>query len=732
MISNRVELLAPAGNYDSFIGAINAGADAVYVGGDKFSARAFAENFDTDTLCACIKYAHLFGRRVYLTLNTLIKESEFAEIYDYVKPFYEAGLDGVIIQDFGVLRFLKEHFPHMELHASTQMAVTGPEFVKMCKDLGVSRVVPARELSLKELKAISDAGIEVECFIHGAMCYCYSGMCLMSSILGGRSGNRGRCAQPCRLPYDVTVNGKTSKENYTLSLKDMCTIEHIPALIEAGMASFKIEGRMKRSEYAAGVTALYRKYIDAYYDNPKAPIQISDKDRYVLEHLYIRSQLHDGYLMKHNGKEMVTLHAPNYNGVEEDILADINEKYLGYTLKKPVSMHAYFKVGEACELTLYTEEGESVTITGNVVDEAKQAPATEETVMKQLNKLGNTHFKLKESNVVIEGNAFLPNGMLNALRREAVEQLETAIISTRFPEISLRQAKKHTFVGMGKTTESILGDTVKKTALSVLVATKSQLEAFLAHPIVKRVESLYLEEDAMNAFLELGVSLPETVSVAYAMPYILRENHLQEQRELLYALCEKKICQVLVRNVEELALAKSLSEEYPLEIVTDASVYCWNRSAVAAFCEYASKITMPVELNAKEMRPLRSNITEQIIYGFLPLMITANCLFKTNANCQKALKGTRYTAQLKDRYGKVFTVLTNCKYCYNTIYNTVPLSLHKKYNKALLGSVRLQFSIEEPEDMKAILDYYDDWLDDRKTEFPVLEYTTVHENRQVE
>ncbi len=732
MISNRVELLAPAGNYDSFIGAINAGADAVYVGGDKFSARAFAENFDTDTLCSCIRYAHLFGRKVYLTLNTLIKESEFVEIYDYVKPFYEAGLDGVIIQDFGVLRFLKEHFPHMELHASTQMAVTGPEFVKMCKELGVSRVVPARELSLKELKAISDAGIEVECFIHGAMCYCYSGMCLMSSILGGRSGNRGRCAQPCRLPYDVTVQGKTTKETYTLSLKDMCTIEHIPALIEAGMASFKIEGRMKRSEYAAGVTSLYRKHIDAYYANPALPIRITDRDRYVLEHLYIRSQLQDGYLTKHNGKEMLTLNAPNYNGVEEEILADINEKYLGYTLKKSVSMYAYFKVGEECVLTLSTEDGESVTVTGNVVDEAKQAPATEDSVLKQLNKLGNTHFALKEANVVIEGNAFLPNGMLNALRREAVEQLENSIISSNFPEISLRKAKENTLQCAQRGVESISGAVSITDALSVLIATKSQLEVFLSHPIAKRIETLYLEEDAMMAYLEQGLTLPEQISVAYAMPYILRGRHLEGQRIFLRSLYEKGICKVLVRNVEELSLAKSLSEEFALQIITDASVYSWNRNAIAAFKEYATKITLPVELNTKEMRPLRSDRTEQIIYGFLPLMITANCLYKTNAACQKASNHTRHTAQLKDRYGKVFTVLTNCKYCYNTIYNTVPLSLHKKYNKSLPGSVRLQFSIEEPGDMKAILDYYVDWIDEVKKEFPVAEYTTVHENRQVE
>lgn len=730
MISKKVELLAPAGNYESFIGAINAGADAIYVGGNKFSARAYAENFDTDTLCACIRYAHLFGRRVYLTLNTLIKETEFFELFDYVKPFYEAGLDGIIIQDFGVLRYLKEHFPHMELHASTQMAITGPEFVKMCKELGVSRVVPARELSMQELKAIADAGIEVECFIHGAMCYCYSGMCLMSSVLGGRSGNRGRCAQPCRLPYDVSINGKTTKDIYTLSLKDMCTIEHIPALIKAGMASFKIEGRMKRSEYAAGVTALYRKYIDAYYQNPDKPVRISETDRHVLEHLYIRSQLHDGYLTKHNGKEMLTWNAPNYNGVEDEVLAEIHEKYLGYTQKINVSMYGYFEVGKQCILTLYTDSGESVSVSGNMVEEAKQAPATQDTVLKQLGKFGNTHFALKESDIVIEGNAFLPNGMLNALRREAVFQLENAIISKQFPEIALRNAVDISDADFSYVDKSLQIQNGHK--LSVLIKDKNQLEVLMKHPILDKIGTLYLEEEALTYFLDKQYVLPSAITIVYAMPYVLRAKQLEAQRKYLLHICEQGICSVLVRNVEELSLARSLEAETYLSIITDASVYCWNKKAIEALTEYASKVTLPIELNAKEMRPLRSEMTEQIVYGFLPLMITANCILKSNASCQKQADCICHKAFLKDRYGKVFTAVTNCKYCYNTIYNSVPLSLHKKYNKSLPGSVRLQFSIEEPSEMKAVLDYYLAWICEKQSEFPIVEYTTVHENRQVE
>ena len=249
----KVELLAPAGNTEAFYGAIHAGADAVYLGGNRFGARAYAENFSEEELVACIRYAHLFGRKVYLTVNTLVKESEFSEIYEYLEPYYRAGLDGVIIQDLGVFSFIRENFPGMELHGSTQMTITGEYGAEFLKEQGACRVVPARELSLKEIRRIKEAtGMEIECFIHGAMCYCYSGQCLFSSILGGRSGNRGRCAQPCRLPY----SSKGQKECYPLSLKDMCTIESIPELLRAGIDSFKIEGRMKKAEYAAGVTAI--------------------------------------------------------------------------------------------------------------------------------------------------------------------------------------------------------------------------------------------------------------------------------------------------------------------------------------------------------------------------------------------------------------------------------------------------------------------------------------------
>ncbi|MCR5801753.1 MAG: U32 family peptidase, partial [Lachnospiraceae bacterium] len=293
------ELLSPAGSFASAMAAFHAGADAVYLAGNRFGARAYAENFSEDDIIRCIRYAHLYSKKVYLTLNILIKESEIREIEGFVRPLYEAGLDGVIIQDLGIVRLLHDLFPHLPLHASTQMSITGFDGVSFLEKYGISRVVPARELSLNEIESIiahEDAS-ELECFIHGAMCYCYSGQCLFSSVLGGRSGNRGRCAQPCRLGYEYLGDDHSGSKNgndlsYILSMKDLCTVDRISELIDAGIASFKIEGRMKSPEYSAGVTSIYRKAID---DHLSGIDHDAKKDVDLLKGLYMRTGIYEGY-----------------------------------------------------------------------------------------------------------------------------------------------------------------------------------------------------------------------------------------------------------------------------------------------------------------------------------------------------------------------------------------------------------------------------------------------------
>ena len=326
-MKDRVEILAPAGSMECLKAAVAAGADAVYTGGALFGARAYAHNLTEEELLEAIDYVHLHGRRLYLTVNTLIKDREMEkQMYDYLLPYYRQGLDAVIVQDIGLFRFIRKHFPDLPIHASTQMTLTGVDGAKFLEKEGAQRIVTSRELSMAEVKKIADeTELEIESFVHGALCYCYSGQCLFSSFIGGRSGNRGQCAQPCRLLYQTP---EAKKPQYLLSLKDICTLELIPEMIESGIYSFKIEGRMKKPEYAAAVAFQYRKYADLYLkyyeecpaeEDPAAyamkKYRVREEDRQMLLDLYNRGGFHTGYYHTQNGREMVSLNRPNHAGV---------------------------------------------------------------------------------------------------------------------------------------------------------------------------------------------------------------------------------------------------------------------------------------------------------------------------------------------------------------------------------------------------------------------------------
>lgn len=420
----KPELLSPAGTYEGFLAAVNAGADAVYFGGEKYSARAYAENINAEQAKKAITFARLNGVKTYLTVNTLTTEKELDALPEFLESYVNAGLNGVIVQDFGSLKVIADNFPSLALHASTQMAVSGVYSAKLAKRLGCERVVPARELSLKELEKIrTEADIEVEVFIHGAMCYAYSGLCLFSAMIGGRSGNRGRCAQSCRLPY----SSENKKEAYYLSMKDLSSLDNLPFLIEAGMDSFKIEGRMKKSEYTAGVTAMYRKYIDRYFNDPKG-YEVDKKDRRYLSSLYQRTQVMTGYLYRHNGKELVTMGAPGYNKSDDIILSEIRKRYIENTKKIPVNIYCTMMSGKplsvSCESkdTVYTEEGD-------IVERAKKRPLSKEDLVKQLSKTGDTFFKAESISVNIdESGVFAAISSINDTRRKALAGLERKLI----------------------------------------------------------------------------------------------------------------------------------------------------------------------------------------------------------------------------------------------------------------------------------------------------------------
>ena len=363
-LTSKYEILAPAGSYTCMVAAFNAGADAVYLGGGLFGARASANNFSKEELLEALEYAHLRGKKIFLTVNTLLKSEQLkCQLYDYIEPLYRAGLDAVIVQDFGVLKFIKEHFPNIDIHASTQMTVTGVEFAKELKELGVSRIVPARELSYKEINAIYNATkLEIECFVHGALCYCYSGMCLLSSVIGGRSGNRGRCAQPCRLPYDVIFanSNKNEKVNisgeYPLSPADLCTLNNIPDILESGVYSLKIEGRMKKPEYVASVTAMYRKYVDMYERIGRSGYKVDKNDIEKLKDIYNRGEFTDGYYKRHNGSQIMSVKRPNHMGTKAAIILEYNKK------KQEITAKALEEIHDNDVLEIFLKDGQSVFV----------------------------------------------------------------------------------------------------------------------------------------------------------------------------------------------------------------------------------------------------------------------------------------------------------------------------------------------------------------------------------
>ncbi|MDO5132394.1 MAG: U32 family peptidase [Eubacteriales bacterium] len=493
----KVELLSPAGSREALVGAISAGADAVYLGGERFGARAYADNFSTEEILRALREAHVLGRKIYLTANVLTREEEMPELVSFVQELHAGGLDGAIVQDLGVLAALHEACPDLALHASTQMSVTSAESVQYLRRFGVRRVVPARELSLEEIRALRKEDmeslrrlpeekregmrpIEIEAFIHGAMCYSYSGRCLMSSFLGGRSGNRGRCAGTCRLPHRILDgDGRPAgpdarkKEVYPLSMKDMCVLSILPELIDAGIHSFKIEGRMKKPVYAAGVTAIYRKYIDRCYawmeEGRPGTWKVEEEDLKKLRALYIRTDLGTGYYHTRNGRNLITIGKPGYAGTDPALEEEIRRKYTAGLPRREITGRAVFRIGEPARLTVSPvcaawknagpaqknagsagkkagafpcpEKSVSVTAAGPVVQPASGRPLSGEELEARLRRSGESLFTFADLTVEADDNVFLPVSAVNALRREALDLLEEKLArAAGLPEAASERA----------------------------------------------------------------------------------------------------------------------------------------------------------------------------------------------------------------------------------------------------------------------------------------------------
>ena len=708
MRNKDFELLAPAGSLEILKGVIESGADAVYVGGSMFGARAYANNFTEEELLEAIDFAHLRGVKVYLTVNTLIKNSEFSKLYDYLLVYYKRGLDAVIVQDIGVVKAIHEYFPSMEIHTSTQMTVTGADGVRFLSQFGVTRVVMAREVSLAEMKRIhEETGMELEAFVHGALCYSYSGQCLFSSILGGRSGNRGRCAQPCRLPY--TVEGK--KDEYILSLKDMCGIKALDKLRDAGVYSLKIEGRMKQLEYACGVVKYYRSYIDS-----KKPVSDSDYDR--IKALGNRCGFTDRYYFDHNGSDMVTYVKPNFvsNAAEPS------------PEKRKLSIEGELVLREGEPGSLTVKRGD-VTYKASIepVSAALKAPLDKKAAIDRINKTGDTDFEFSHIKAQIGENVFVPNGALNKLRRDAISGLCDKLLKkyyrndARYADISsMCELPEHVVKSDAAHEDGAVNAKDYTTICSCM--TRAQLDTLIGYDCF---DVFYLDFDMydrntlIQQFADDVKSLTKRNKKVYLMlPTILRADSSDYFVSIAKELDKVSFEGFVVKNYEELYLTENLFTGK--KVILDHNMYTFNDVSKSAFFEHGvSGDTVPLELNSREIMH-RNNIGSQmIVYGYYPLMTTANCVHKNTKGCDKKQK----LIYLKDRYNKSFAVCNNCKECYNTIYNSLPTMLTKnigKLKEAGIRSFRYSFTIETPKQIKAV-------MDDK-----VAEYTNGHYKRGVE
>lgn len=705
MRNKDFELLAPAGSLEILKGVIESGADAVYVGGSMFGARAYANNFTEEELLEAIDFAHLRGVKVYLTVNTLIKNSEFSKLYDYLLVYYKRGLDAVIVQDIGVVKAIHEYFPSMEIHTSTQMTVTGADGVRFLSQFGVTRVVMAREVSLAEMKRIhEETGMELEAFVHGALCYSYSGQCLFSSILGGRSGNRGRCAQPCRLPY--TVEGK--KDEYILSLKDMCGIKALDKLHDAGVYSLKIEGRMKQLEYACGVVKYYRSYIDS-----KKPVSDADYDR--IKALGNRCGFTDRYYFDHNGSDMVTYVKPNFvsNAAEPS------------PEKRKLSIEGELVLREGEPGSLTVKRGD-VTYKASIepVSAALKAPLDKKAAIDRINKTGDTDFEFSHIKAQIGENVFVPNGALNKLRRDAISGLCDKLLKkyyrndARYADMSRLTALPEHVVKSDAAHDEAINDYT--TICSCM--TRAQLDTLISYECF---DVFYLDFDMydrntlIQQFADDVKCLTKRNKIVYLMlPTIFRADSSDYFVSIAKELDKVSFEGFVVKNYEELYLTENLFTGK--KVILDHNMYTFNDVSKSAFFEHGvSGDTVPLELNSREIMH-RNNIGSQmIVYGYYPLMTTANCVHKNTKGCDKKQK----LIYLKDRYNKSFAVCNNCKECYNTIYNSLPTMLIKNISKlkeAGIRSFRYSFTIETPKQIKAV-------MDDK-----VAEYTNGHYKRGVE
>lgn len=654
------EILAPAGSMESLIAGVRSGANAVYLGGKLFNARRNAGNFDNKELYDAVKYCHSHGVKIYLTLNIVISDDEFEQMYNEVKYALSIGVDAFIVQDIGAAKFIKEHFPQAKLHGSTQMSIMTVNGVKYAEEMGFSRVVLAREMTAEEIREIREnTDIELEMFVHGALCMCVSGQCYLSSMIGSRSGNRGLCAQPCRLPFTA----KGNKSETALSLKDLSLIEDLELL--DGINSLKIEGRMKRPEYVSAVVTAMKNAIDGKY---------SAADKFTLRSIFSRSGFTDGYLKNKLGKDMFGSRQKEDVLSAKNVLKDISHNYDNENPLIRMDMSFVCKAGKKCSLTV-NALGREITVEGEIPQKAINKPMTAESLTQRLSKLGGTQFFAGQIDIVLDDGLILPASKINELRRTAVEKItqepEHEVVCEPFDRIN---------------------PIIKNSTPYLTASFKSAKQIPDKHPF-------------KHVFIPLNSTIEDFIDNRAGA--VLPRGMFGIEKEIETKLTKLKkagVRKVLCPNIGGYRLAKDMG----FEVFGDFGLNIFNS-------ESANLIDNPIlsfELTLEQANKINAKNTGIIVYGKVPLMLTRNCPIKTSIGCYECNK----KGKLTDRKGYEFPVICSDYPCVEML-NCVPIYMLDRMDEVKTDFAHFYFSTESVEEVENII-----LLNEKKAK-PPFKYT---------
>ena len=787
---NKPEILAPAGSYEAFLAAVNNGCDAVYLGGSRYSARAYAGNFDLPEIEKALSYARRHNVKIYYAINTLFKEKELPNLMEHLQNLINIGQNTFIFQDLGVLALLEKWAPDIELHASTQLNSHSHFSVQWLKSHGVSRVVPSRELSLEEIIKIKElVAIELETFVHGALCYSYSGQCLMSSFIGGRSGNRGRCAQPCRLPYIIPDTKDTPITNrYLLSPKDIQTLTAIPSLVEAGIDSFKIEGRMKSPEYVGLMTHLYGKYVDQYTSTGTMKIEQADLDQAM--QIFNRGGFSEGYYFSHNGPQMMSMETPKHQGILighvssikgnnleihlqdniisgdaleiEDLRTGEKQSFIAsnnaqstlqvnlkgkYTIgqkvfrlksvmlndtlskrnntteNKSIDMFVFLKVHQPSVIEIHMD-GKKYSVTGETVQTATGRGLDPIRIEKQMRKTGDYPVAINHFELTMDNNIFMPISQLNDLRRSGLESMFDGLSTS---EDAL--AKETEPISLSYNSRKYKPKKSLDEKVIVLLRNRQQFDTIM-HYDVKRIyfERTSFSDEQLQACL-LILNQHPGIEAYIALPKILRsekEKAIYSLLDQFHQLNHEMIDGYLVRSLDGLARIK----KYEKPLIFDHGMGLMNNPGIGMLIRSENGVGFhpSLELNRHELSQLNLNDAEMVIYGYMNVMTSAQCVRKNQEGC---VVEPGYLFHIEDRKGMKVPVETVCQLCYNNLYNSVPhylIDQKEQLTKIGIHQFRLELLAETSDDIHLLMKAYE-----KRFDKPVIEhFTRGHFNKGVE